>query len=57
MRGFNTRSATIKVIASAVEDFFNVNLGDYYRTFQEIRFSQENPDAIPGPAKGKLFPG
>ncbi|HEX5170467.1 MAG TPA: RteC domain-containing protein [Cyclobacteriaceae bacterium] len=34
---FNNGSATIKVIASAIEDFFNVSLGDYYRTFQEIR--------------------
>lgn len=34
---FNNGSANIKLIASTFEHSFNVKLGDYYRTFQEIR--------------------
>lgn len=40
---FNNGSANIKLIATAFEDVFNVSLGDYYRTFQEIRLRKRSP--------------
>lgn len=39
---FNNGSANIKLIAKALEDLFNVNLGDYYRIFQEIRLRKRS---------------
>jgi hypothetical protein len=34
---FNKASADVKQIATHFENVFNVLLGNYYRTFQEIR--------------------
>ena len=39
---FNNGTANIKVIASAFEDVFNINLGDYYRTFQDMRIRKRS---------------
>jgi hypothetical protein len=39
---FNNGSANIKLIAKALEDLFNINLGDYYRIFQEIRLRKRS---------------
>jgi len=34
---FNTGSADIKLIATSFESYFNVSLGNYYRTLQDIK--------------------
>lgn len=34
---FNSGSANIKLISSSFASVFNVDLGDYYRTFQDVR--------------------
>ncbi|MCK6617162.1 MAG: RteC domain-containing protein [Cyclobacteriaceae bacterium] len=39
---FNNGTANIKVIASAFEDVFNISLGDYYRTFQDMRIRKRS---------------
>lgn len=39
---FNNGSANIKLIASLFEQVFHVNLGDYYRTFQDIRIRKKS---------------
>lgn len=39
---FNNGSANIKLIASTFEEIFNVELGDYYRIFQEIRLRKKS---------------
>jgi hypothetical protein len=39
---FNNGTANIKVIASAFEDSFNISLGDYYRTFQDMRIRKRS---------------
>ena len=39
---FNNGSANIKSIASGFEDLFNINLGDYYRTFQDMRLRKKS---------------
>src|SRR5690606_22729081 len=39
---FNNGTANIKVIASAFEDAFNISLGDYYRTFQDMRIRKRS---------------
>ena len=39
---FNNGSANIKLIATSLEDFFNIKLGDYYRTFQELRLRKRS---------------
>lgn len=42
VEGFNSGTANIKVIASAFEDVFNISLGDYYRTFQDMRIRKRS---------------
>lgn len=39
---FNNGTANIKVIASAFEHVFNISLGDYYRTFQDMRIRKRS---------------
>lgn len=39
---FNNGSVNIKLIASVFEDMFDVRLGDYYRTFLEIRLRKRS---------------
>lgn len=39
---FNNAKADIKHIAAYLEAVFNVDLGNYYRTFQEIRIRKKN---------------
>jgi hypothetical protein len=39
---FNNGTANIKVIASAFEEVFNISLGDYYRTFQDMRIRKRS---------------
>jgi len=39
----NNGEVPLKHIASAFEQLFNVNLGDYYRTFQDIAIRKKNP--------------
>ena len=38
----NSGTADIKEMASACEQMFNIDLGDYYRTFLEIRSRKMN---------------
>jgi hypothetical protein len=38
----NSGTADIKEVASICEQMFNINLGDYYRTFLEIRLRKIN---------------
>lgn len=42
VESFNNGAGNIKQIASAFEAAFNVNLGDYYRTFQDIRIRKKS---------------
>jgi len=42
MGTFNNAKAEIKHIAAYLEAVFNVDLGNYYRTFQEIRIRKKN---------------
>ncbi|MFZ6011415.1 MAG: RteC domain-containing protein [Bacteroidota bacterium] len=37
-----TEQTDIKVIASAFEEVFNISLGDYYRTFQDMRIRKRS---------------
>lgn len=39
---FNNGTVNIKLIASAFEDVFNITLGDYYRTFQDMRIRKRS---------------
>ena len=39
---FNKGNANIKTIAAKLEGAFNVGLGDYYRTFQDMRIRKRN---------------
>lgn len=39
---FNNGTANIKLIASEFEDVFNISLGDYYRTFQDMRIRKRS---------------
>lgn len=39
---FNNGAANIKDIASTFEDMFNISLGDYYRTFQDMRIRKRS---------------
>jgi hypothetical protein len=39
---FQNGSANLKAIASSLESVFNINLGDYYRTFQDMRIRKKS---------------
>lgn len=39
---FNNGTANLKLIASSFETLFNVSLGDYYRTFQDMRIRKRS---------------
>lgn len=39
---FNNGTVNIKVIASAFEEVFNIRLGDYYRTFHDMRIRKRS---------------
>jgi hypothetical protein len=51
---FNNGATDIKLIASTFESLFNVNLGDYYRTFLNIRLRKSNTTSFIDSLKEKL---
>ncbi|HVB04211.1 MAG TPA: RteC domain-containing protein [Chitinophagaceae bacterium] len=51
---FNQATADIKQIASHFEFLFQVDLGGYYRTFQELRFRKKNRTAFLDQLKDNL---
>jgi hypothetical protein len=51
---FNNGSANIKAVAAAFQDNFGVQLGDFYRTFQEIQIRKKSPAVFIDKLKDKL---
>lgn len=54
VESFNNGAGNIKQIASAFEAAFNVSLGDYYRTFQDIRIRKKSQTPFLDQLKAKF---